>query len=153
LHFEIVKGIDIALQKELLLVALWTPDDEPVHKPEVLELPHIKEYYEDWGKRGDLGFFAISSTNQPMGIIQLRYKSSQTKKYADYPEIAIAVHLQYRGQGVASALVRKLLDSTDCGLRLGVHPMNTSAIALYEKFGFEVYEIAKSGFPQMVLVR
>ncbi|WP_425635527.1 GNAT family N-acetyltransferase [Vibrio owensii] len=138
------------LQKKLLLVALWTPDNEPEHNPKILEAPHIKEYYSQWGKSGDLGFFAFSSDDKPMGLIQLRYKSSQTQKYSDYPEIAIAVHKEYRGLGVASALLQHLIEESKTGLRLGVHPQNISAISLYEKFGFRVYEVARSGYPQMV---
>ncbi|GAL35315.1 hypothetical protein JCM19240_3685 [Vibrio maritimus] len=113
-------------------------------------MPHIKEYYSDWGKDGDIGFFALSPDNKPIGLIQLRYKSSQTQKYADYPEIAMAVHPDYRGLGVASSLMQHLIDNSNSGLRLGVHPLNISAIKLYQKFGFCVYEVAKSGYPQMM---
>ncbi|CAE6903758.1 FR47-like protein [Vibrio sp. B1FLJ16] len=150
MRFQVVKESDVELQKEFLLIALWTPDNEPNHKPDILDIPHIKEYYANWGKDGDLGFFAFSSEDKPVGLIQLRHKSSQTQKYADYPEIAIAVHPEYRGLGVASSLMQHLVENSVSGLRLGVHPQNTSAIKLYEKFGFRVYEVAQSGYPQMV---
>ncbi|USD62075.1 GNAT family N-acetyltransferase [Vibrio sp. SCSIO 43140] len=148
--FSEIKAGNIQLQKELLLIALWTPDDEADHSPEVLELPHIKAYYENWGREGDIGFFAMSPDSTPMSIVQARYKSSQTKAYSDYPEVAIAIHPNYRGQGIASALMEQLIKSTPSGLRLGVHPKNTSAIKLYEKYGFRTYEVAESGYAQMV---
>lgn len=34
--FSEIKAGDIQLQNELLLIALWTPDDEADHSPEVL---------------------------------------------------------------------------------------------------------------------
>lgn len=152
MRFQLVNESDVELQKEFLLVAMWTPDDEPDHKPAILEVPHIKEYYSGWGKDGDLGFFAFSGENKPMGLIQSRYKSSPTQKYSDCPEIAIAVHPDYQGRGVASSLMLHLIENSTTCLRLGVHPQNVLAIKLYEKFGFRIYEVAKSGYPQMVRV-
>ncbi|WP_070971205.1 GNAT family N-acetyltransferase [Vibrio sonorensis] len=150
MRFQVVKESDVELQKQFLLIALWTPDNEPDHKPEVLEAPRVKEFYEDWGREGDVGFIAFSPDNKPMGLIQSRFKSSLTKKYSDYPEIAIAVFSEYRGTGVASALMQHLIEHSATGLRLGVHPQNVAARKLYEKFGFREYEIHESGFPQMV---
>lgn len=153
MKFREVTASDVELQKELLLVALWTPDDEPDHDPKVLELAHIKAYFEEWGRAGDLGLFALNQFDEPIGIVQIRHKSSQTVQYAEYPELAMAVHASHRGKGVASALMKALLqrvEGTCDGIRLGVHPKNEAAQKLYEKFGFVTYEIAQSGFPQMV---
>ncbi|MGI6257889.1 MAG: ribosomal protein S18-alanine N-acetyltransferase [Anaerovoracaceae bacterium] len=52
----------------------------------------------------------------------------------------VAVHPDYRGKSVGSALVHTLLDYTiEVGLRrhtLEVRPSNEGALALYKKFGF-----------------
>ncbi len=153
MRFKQVQKSDLATQKELLLVALWTPDNEPNHLPETLELPHIKEYFDGWGRKGDLGLLALNCFNEPMGLVQVRFKSSQTELYSDYPELALAVYPQFQGRGVASCLLSQVVDvlkGTCSGIRLGVHPQNTAAIALYEKFSFKTYDVAQSGYPQMV---
>ena len=152
MKFREITASDSELQKSLLFVALWTPDDEPDHELQVLELPHIKEYFDDWGQKGDFGLFALDKTNDIMGIVQIRFKSSLTELHADCPELALAVNPLYRGQGVASALMRELLirtDNLEMGVRLGVHPKNKAAISLYEKFGFETYQVVESGYFQM----
>ncbi len=151
--FQKITKSDIELQKNLLFVALWTPKDEPKHDRKVLELPHISEYFESWGKRDDLGFFVFSNDGHSVGIIQARIKSSQNGKYSNYPEIAIAVLPEYCGEGVGSLLMDKLISEIGNnydGLRLGVHPKNEVAIKLYEKFGFVVYETGNGGYLQMV---
>lgn len=152
MNFREITVTDSELQKSLLFVALWTPDDEPDHDMKVLELPHIKEYFDDWGQEGDFGLFALDDTGGEMGIVQVRYKSSLTECHADCPELALAVNPLYRGQGVASVLMRELLvrtDNLEVGVRLGVHPKNKAAISLYEKFGFETYQVVESGYLQM----
>lgn len=151
-----INASDLALQKQLLLVALWTPDDEPTPQPHVLEVPHIKEFFVDWGREGDLGYFAFDEQDNPAGIVQVRYKSSPTSMHRNLPELALAVLPEYRGQGVGLKLMEHILaqvEKTADGVRLGVHPKNKAAINLYHRFGFDVYEIAQSGYPQMVRIR
>ncbi|WED24635.1 GNAT family N-acetyltransferase [Vibrio sp. JC009] len=149
--FRNIDAADSELQKALLLIALWTPEDEPDHTADILEQPHIKEYYENWGGPEDIGFFALDSDQQPMGIIQVRPKSSVTRQYSEFPELAMAVHPDYQGRGVGKQLLAELFRRiTVPGLRLGVHPENRAAIALYKKFGFCHYETPEKGFPQMV---
>ncbi|MGL6259344.1 GNAT family N-acetyltransferase [Vibrio sp. WXL210] len=153
IHFREITAGDETLQKTMLLVALWTPDDQPDHDVSILELPTIKEYYHDWGREGDFGLFALNIDQQPIGLVQIRYKSCPTKQFSSFPELAISVLPEYQGQGVASALLDELLVRTRCldtGIRLGVHPDNHLAISLYKRFGFSVYEIASSSYPQMI---
>ncbi|WP_036818835.1 GNAT family N-acetyltransferase, partial [Photobacterium sanctipauli] len=105
-------------------------------------------------QEGDMGLFAVGANGEAIGIVQLRYKSCLTESYSEYPELAIAVAPAYHGQGIASALMRELLERIDVtvkGIRLGVHPKNTVAMALYKKFGFKVYDTGKNGFPQLVM--
>ena len=152
MNFREVTPSDSELQNGLLFVALWTPDDEPDHDLQVLELPHIKEYFDDWGQAGDFGLFALDDAGGVMGLVQIRYKSSLTELHADCPELALAVNPAFRGRGVASALMRELFSNTDqsaLGVRLGVHPKNNVALSLYEKFGFETYQVVESGYLQM----
>lgn len=156
MRFREITPTDLALQKQFLLVALWTPDEEPDAPPSVLEIPHIKEFYADWGRAGDLGYFALNEKKEPVGIVQVRYKSCPTLLHNNLPELALAVAAKYRGQGIALKLMQHILsqiDKTTSGIRLGVHPRNHAAICLYRRFGFDTYDVAQSGYPQMVRIR
>ncbi|GAM71169.1 histone acetyltransferase HPA2 [Vibrio sp. JCM 19236] len=141
------------IQKELLFTALWKPEDETPHTKADLELPHIKEYYQNWGKQGDLALVAVNGDDAPIGLIQIRHKTSVTKDHAEHPELAMAVFPEYHGKGIAKALFNELftrIENTESGIRLGVHPKNQKAIGLYERFGFRVYDTPDKGYPQMV---
>jgi L-phenylalanine/L-methionine N-acetyltransferase len=66
----------------------------------------------------------------------------------DTAEIGMAVHDDFQGQGVGTALMRALMDLTDnwYGLRrveLMVFTDNVAGVRLYEKFGFAVEGTAK----------
>jgi putative acetyltransferase len=61
----------------------------------------------------------------------------------DCGSIGMAVHDEFQGQGVGSALMRALMDLADnwYGLRrleLTVYSDNAAAVGLYEKFGFVI---------------
>lgn len=141
------------IQKELLFTALWKPEDETPHSRSDLDLPHIKEYYQEWGKQGDLALVAVDDKDAPVGLIQIRHKSCPTQNYAEHPELAMAVFSEHHGKGIAKSLFKELLtriENTESGIRLGVHPKNEKAISLYKKFGFRVYDTPSKGYPQMI---
>lgn len=63
----------------------------------------------------------------------------------DTAEIAnIAVNPAFRRQGVASLLLDTALDGMEAELFLEVRRSNAPAIALYQKYGFEPYNIRRN---------
>ena len=63
----------------------------------------------------------------------------------------LAVHPDYRRNGVASALLKRSLDAADrldAVVYLEVRSSNAGAIALYEKFGFRVLGVRKRYYSQ-----
>ena len=50
----------------------------------------------------------------------------------------IMVHPDYRGKGIGSALMQQALEDAQDVVLLTVNPENTSAVKLYESFGFNV---------------
>ena len=74
---------------------------------------------------------------------QLGLDIQQGARRRDVGSFGMAVHDDYQGQGVGSALMAAMLDLADnwLGLRrleLEVWADNAAAIHLYEKFGFEI---------------
>lgn len=143
---------DLEHHKALLFVAFWTPDDEEGYTTDILNTPIAQEYYQEWGKAGDIGFFALDDNAIPIGLIQVRIKSAVVSTYSNFPELAISVTQDYRGKGVGRRLFAALIEHLDKaqGIRLKVHPLNQAAILLYHSLGFEEYYIAENGFIHMV---
>ncbi|MFF8812343.1 GNAT family N-acetyltransferase [Streptomyces pactum] len=65
--------------------------------------------------------------------------------YAGVVEHSVYVHPAARGRGVASALLKALIDSTEAAgiwtVQSGIFPENTASLALHERAGFRVIGI------------
>ncbi len=76
-----------------------------------------------------------------VGILGLHPEQNPRRRHAAM--LGVAVHDDFHGQGIGSALVASALDLADnwLGLRrieLQVFVDNTAAVQLYQKFGFEI---------------
>ncbi|MEO0490000.1 MAG: GNAT family N-acetyltransferase, partial [Cyanobacteria bacterium J06659_2] len=85
------------------------------HEPSIKAVqqnPELARYSLNWGRPGDMGILAQTLT-QPVGAAWLRLWSDSEKGYgyvdAETPELAIAVAPNYRGQGVGTQLLEKVL--------------------------------------------
>lgn len=76
-----------------------------------------------------LGWVAISPT-------------SARPVYAGVAELSIYIAPAAQGQGIAAALLRALIDSTEAAgiwtLQTGIFPENTASLALHQRAGFRV---------------
>lgn len=144
---------DIESHKEVLFLAMWKPEHEMPYGFEIMEAPHVKAYYNNWtSKDHDIGLFAMDG-DKVAAIAQLRKKRSPTIRFADIPELVIAVKPHYQGQGIATHLINELINRNPSrGIRLNVHPENKKAISLYRKIGFEIYFEDEEGFISMILI-
>ena len=75
------------------------------------------------------------------GLALETYPTTWRRRHA--AEIGMAVRDDWRGKGVGTALLRAALDLADNWLgltriELSVYTDNAAAVALYEKFGFEI---------------
>ncbi len=89
------------------------------------------------------GFYNLVAEVEGQVIGQLGLQVMQNPRRRHAGEIGMGVAEAYQGQGVGSALLRAALDLADNWLALRrvellVYPSNEPAIALYERFGFEV---------------
>jgi len=74
---------------------------------------------------------------------QITLKQETHPRLSHTGAIGMAVHVDYWGQGIGTALMQKAVDLADnwlnlCRVELDVFTDNAAAIHLYEKFGFEI---------------
>lgn len=89
------------------------------------------------------GFYNLVAEVEGQVVGQLGLQVMQNARRRHVAEIGMGVAEAYQGQGIGSALLRAALDMADNWLALRrvellVYSSNEPAIALYERFGFEV---------------
>ena len=83
-------------------------------------------------------YAALTESDALMGYLFV----TQVMDTADIDNIAVSP--DFRRQGIASLLLDTALDGLDAEVFLEVRKSNTSAIALYQKYGFAPYNIRKN---------
>jgi ribosomal protein S18 acetylase RimI-like enzyme len=128
---------------EMLYQSLYVAGGDAPFERSILEQPEIARYAAEWGRADDCGLVAVDGKNLPLGAIWLRLLVGAEKGYGYIdertPELAMAVLPAYRGQGIGSSLLTRLIalagDSYE-QICLSVAAENP-ALRLYERFGFE----------------
>ena len=86
-------------------------------------------------------FVATDDAGRVLGWVAVSPVSSRAV-YAGVVELSVYVDPAARGQGVGSALLAALTESTDAAgiwtIQTGIFPENTASLALHERAGFRV---------------
>ncbi|MGB5897493.1 MAG: N-acetyltransferase, partial [Geitlerinemataceae cyanobacterium] len=132
---------------EMLFEAAHLAEEGETSVQAAMKHPQIAKYVRDWGKATDIGFGAIDrTTHQKIGAAWLRLFPETDRGYGYIddrtPELSIAVLPAYRGQGVGTRLLVRLLDAAKTlypAVSLSVRRDNP-AMRLYRRMGFQVVE-------------
>ncbi|MFF9817152.1 GNAT family N-acetyltransferase [Streptomyces sp. NPDC014006] len=86
-------------------------------------------------------FVALDEREAVLGWVAAT-KVSDRCAYAGVVEHSVYVHPDARGRGVASTLLKALIDSTEAAgiwtIQSGIFPENTASISLHQRAGFRV---------------
>ncbi|GGT53872.1 N-acetyltransferase [Streptomyces kurssanovii] len=93
----------------------------------------------DAAKLPEHRFAAVDETGRVLGWVAAT-KVSDRCAYAGVVEHSVYVHPDARGRGVASALLKALIDSTEAAgiwtIQSGIFPENAASLAVHERAGF-----------------
>jgi GNAT superfamily N-acetyltransferase len=139
---NLTKGDEVFLW-EALYLALYAPEGQPPFPREIVQEPEIRHYVAGWGRPGDMGVIALDG-ERPVGAAWLRLLTGEDRGFGyvddETPELSIAVLPKYRGQGVGTALLQRLLE-----LAAPHHPAVCLSVSagnparrLYERMGFRL---------------
>lgn len=117
--------------------------DQPSVYANTLQLPY--QPVANWQKlyTAGSGFYNLVAEVEGRVVGQLGLQVCQNPRRRHVAELGMGVAEDYQGQGIGSALLRSALELADQWLNirrmeLTVYSSNEAAIALYERFGFEV---------------
>ena len=137
---------DRSFLTEMLYQAIFIPPGEAPAGRDILEIPEIHRYEENWGRMGDFALVAEkeceSFPNIKAGLLWIRYFPADAPGYGfideTIPELSIAIKPEFRGRGIGSLLLKTLLARPNPGyssISLSVDSVNP-AVRLYQRFGF-----------------
>lgn len=134
---------------EMLYQSLYVPEGRPPFDRSVLSRPDVARYVKDWGRENDAGFVALDEDGRPIGAIWLRLLKGAERGFGyvddETPELGVAVLPAYRGRGVGTSLLTRLIEAAGGMyeyISLSVSAGNP-AMRLYRRLGFE--EVGQSG--------
>lgn len=135
---------------DLFLTALtgavnWDPEAPRLSRKRVMANPDLAHYLPQLSARGDFGVVAEDPDSGGVGAAWARYFSGDDPGYgyvsAEAPEITVWVAPEWRGRGVARALLQALIEEARRrrvhGLSLSVDAHNV-ARRLYAELGFRM---------------
>lgn len=130
------------LDRMLREAANWSGSDE-VDLDEVMSTREVSVILTGWGRPGDTAVIAESEDDRPLGAAWYRFYTAESHSYGfvdeETPEIAIAVEKAYRGNGIGTSLLERLIDEARSQkvqkLSLSVDRTNP-AVRMYGRAGF-----------------
>jgi ribosomal protein S18 acetylase RimI-like enzyme len=124
-----------------LYEAIFIPDGVQPPPRDIIKLPELQVYVEDFGsRRGDI-CLAAEVNGKIVGAVWTRIMNDYGHIDDDTPSLAMSLIKEYRGLGIGTALLSQMLDELTANgfksVSLSVQKMNY-AYRLYKKLGFTV---------------
>ena len=126
-----------------LYEAIFIPEGVEPPPKEIINQPELQVYVDGFGnKDGDIAFVA-ESNGTIVGAVWVRIMDDYGHIDDKTPSFAISLLKEYRGYGIGTELMRKMLSELkECGYKqtsLAVQKQNY-AVKMYKNVGFEIID-------------
>lgn len=154
-----MKQSEYGMLRDLTYEAIFQRDENHFISRDVLEQPDIKVFYEAFGKYDDLCLVA-EVDKKIVGAVWTRILLGEIKGFgnmdSDTPEFAIALYKEFRGKGIGTALMQRMINCLkENGYKrasLAVQKDNY-AVKLYEGVGFSIVKESKEEYVMVCNLR
>lgn len=138
-----LKPEETELLKDFLYEAIFIPEGAEPPSREIIEKPELKLYYENFGIGKADNCIVADDNVHVIGAVWTRIMNDYGHVDDGTPSFAISLCKEYRGQGIGTQLMEKMLELLRLqGYRkasLAVQKENY-AVRLYEKVGFKTVD-------------
>ena len=132
---------EYGLLENFLYEAIFVPNGVPAPPKSMIEQPELQVYIKDFGKKKDDIGFVAEVDKKVVGAVWVRIMNDYGHIDNETPSFAISLYKEYRGSGIGTALMNKML----CILKqrgyrqssLAVQKANY-AVKMYQKAGFVI---------------
>jgi ribosomal protein S18 acetylase RimI-like enzyme len=140
-----IEKYELEKLEDMLYEAIYQPDEVNLIPREILKLPEIRVYIDNFGDKKDDYCLVADLNGEIVGAVWARILSGDIKGFGyiddETPEFAISLYKEYRNQGLGArlmaAMVNYLRSNGYKQTSLNVKKDNY-AVKLYKKMGFEV---------------
>lgn len=144
-----IREEEFALLKDFLYEAIFVPEGAEPPGREVIDLPELRLYIEDFGSRKGDHCLVADFGGKVVGAVWTRIMNDYGHIDDDTPSFAISLYKEYRGQGIGTRLMTDMLELLKSrGYRqasLSVQKEN-EAVRLYEFVGFRIVDENKQEY-------
>ena len=106
----------------------------------IVEQPELRLYYEDFGTKPEDYCLCADADGERVGAVWVRIMDDYGHIDDDTPSLAISLRKEYRGHGIGTELMRRMIGLLRCKgytrVSLAVQKENY-AVRMYKKVGFE----------------
>ncbi len=131
---------ETALLKDFLYEAIFVPEGTEPPEREIIEKPELRVYTDDFGGHEGDNCLVAEIDGQVVGAVWTRIMNDYGHVDDETPSFAISLYQEYRGQGIGSQLMVRMLEvlrKQGYGqASLAVQKANY-AVRMYEKVGFK----------------
>lgn len=144
-----ILGVFAENQREFLYEAIYIPEGVKPPSKDVVDLPELKLYIEDFGKKKDDFCLVADCEGKVVGAVWVRIMNDYGHVDDRTPSLSISLYKEYRSKGIGSHLMRemfRLLESKGYSrVSLSVQKANY-AVRMYLKLGFKIIHETEEEF-------
>ncbi len=134
---------EIGLLQDFLYEAIFIPEGVEPPAREIIHLPELKIYYENFGT-GEADYCIVAEDDsRVIGAVWTRIMNDYGHIDDETPSFAISLYKEYRGQGTGTRMMNEMLALLkEKGYKqasLAVQKSNY-AVRMYEKVGFKTVD-------------
>lgn len=134
---------EIGLLKDFLYEAIYVPEGVKPPVRDIIELPELKLYIEEFGTRRGDNCLVADFGGKAVGAVWTRIMDDYGHVDDETPSIAISLYREYRGRGIGSRMMQEMLEQLKTqGYKrasLSVQKANY-AVKMYKKLGFAIVD-------------
>ena len=140
---RLMQPSEYSLLDEFLYNAIFIPQGVTPPPKSIIENVELQVYVKDFGKQKDDLALVAEIGGKIVGAVWARIMNDYGHIDNDTPSLAISLYKEYRGCGIGTELMRKMLSLlTECGYKrasLAVQKTNY-AVKMYRKTGFVIID-------------
>lgn len=138
-----IKADEYELLNDFLYEAIYIPEGVQAPPKSIINNPELQVYVADFGTKEDDICFVAEVKDKVVGAVWVRVMDDYGHIEDGVPSFAISLYKEYRGFGIGTALMRRMLDELKQRsykkASLAVQKANY-AVKMYKKVGFEIVD-------------